>query len=533
MASSWASKLSLPSSETALLSSPGTTILLCALAFALVYLSRLRTGRVRQQLPPGPPALPLLGNLHQLPMAYQEHTLAEWGKHYGDVVYARIIEKPILVLNRAQIARELLEKRGAKYSGRPHSAFILDIVQWVQLVSMPYTERWRRHRRWFQTALQARNILNAYEPLQHIEVRRLLNDILREPDDVIIHLRRYVAALMLGIAYGHSPSSMDDEYIKMVADALHLVIEAGAVSSMLVDFIPFLKYLPAWAPGMGFKRRGLQARSLIRDMERIPLERVKSKMAAGTARPSVATALLEEATRSGTLDEAEEREIASVLGIMYGAGTDTTSTVLSTFILLMVLHPDVLRKAQMEVDSVIGDIRLPDINDRASLPYLDAVLKETYRWLAPVPLGVPHELTEPDEYNGFAMPEGSMVFTNLWAMLRDEEHYLNPDVFDPERFFGLSEDQAEDTDPRRIVFGFGRRICPGRFLADSSIFLAAANIIAVFDIRPARTADGKETLPQPSFIAGAVRHPKPFLCNVQPRSDKIVDLLMTAATAEM
>ncbi|KAH9917058.1 cytochrome P450 [Fomitopsis serialis] len=491
-------------------------------------LSPFQLGFAVRHLPPGPPGLPVLGNLHQLPMTYQERTFAEWGKRYGDVVYARILNKVALVLNRASTARALLEKRGTKYSGRPPTVFVNEIVDWIQVVNMTYTDQWRRHRRWFQTALQARNTRNAYEPLQCTEVRAFLGDLLHKPDDALIHVKRYVAALMLGIAYGYSPSTMDDVYIKRVHEALQIVVEAGGPSALLVDFIPLLKYVPAWMPGMGFKRRGLRARGLIKDMERIPLERVKREMAAGIARPSVATVLLEEAMDTGTLDEAEEWEIASALGMMYAAGTDTTTTVLSTFILAMVLHPEVLKKAQAEIDSVVGNSRLPEFSDRPALPYLEAVLKEVYRWLAPVPMGVPHQLTEDDEYEGFHMPKGSMVFTNIWAMLRDDELYSDPDTFAPERFLGLSDDKAEETDPRRVVFGFGRRLCPGRLLADSTVFIAAASAIAVFDIRKPRAPDGTELPFVPSFNSGIVRHPKAFACEIRARSARAADLILAA-----
>jgi len=344
--------------------------------------------------------------------------------------------------------------------------------------------------------------------------------------------RSYVAALMLGVAYGYSPSTMDDSYIKMVQEALQIVVEAGGPSALLVDFMPILKHVPAWMPGMEFKRKGLRARGLIKDMERTPLERVKREMAAGIARPSIATVLLEEAMDTGSLDEAEEQEIASALGMMYAAGTDTTTTVLTTFILAMVLHPEVLKKAQAEIDSVVGNVRLPESSDRPALPYLEAVLKEVYRWLTPVPMGVPHQLTEEDEYEGFHMPKGSMVFTNIWAMLRDDEVYSDPDTFDPGRFLGLSEDKAEETDPRRVVFGFGRRLCPGRLLADSSVFIAAASVIAVFDIRKPTAPDGTEIALAPSFTSGIVRHPQPFACEIRPRSGKTADLVLADGRPE-
>lgn len=101
---------------------------------------------------------------------------------------------------------------------------------------------------------------------------------------------------MLGIAYGHSPASLADDYIKRTEEAISLAIEGGGPASNLVDFFPVreyiastwialvahcpdsVKYVPSWVPGMGFKRRGLRARTMIRDTERIPLETLMRKM---------------------------------------------------------------------------------------------------------------------------------------------------------------------------------------------------------------------------------------------------------------
>ncbi|KAH9917063.1 cytochrome P450 [Fomitopsis serialis] len=399
---------------------------------------------------------------------------------------------------------------------------------------MPYADRWRRHRRWFQNTLLARNALNAYEPLQRDELQKLLRDLLRDPGEALAHLKRYAAALMLGVAYGYSPSTMDDEFVRMTEEAMHLALDGGGPGSALVDFFPARKspHIPPTLLVSSVLRRDVVCGELsggvlvlrsagYKEMHRIPLER-----AAGTARPCVATALLEEAARDGIVEKADEDEISSALGVMYVAGTDTTSAVLVAFVLAMVLHPDVLRKAQAEVDSVVGDGRLPEPDDRAALPYLEAVLKEVYRWLAPAPLGTPHELTEHDEYAGFHMPKGALIVTNIWAMSRDEQYFTDPDRFDPERFLDVGADAGEAMDPRKFVFGFGRRICPGRVLADQSIFIVAATLVAAFDIRPARTPDGNE-IPLKSR-SRLEQHPKPFVCDISPRSGK-ADLILGTA----
>ncbi|KAH9917059.1 cytochrome P450 monooxygenase [Fomitopsis serialis] len=512
-------------------------------ALWLVYASwsRIKGGR---RYPPGPKRLPFLGNIHQLPAHYQHVTFKEWGAQYGDVVYARFFSTPVLVLNSVDACRALLDKKGAKYSGRPSFTFHnemyvaarrhygadgltrRDSIEWRNLVLMQYTEQWRRHRRWYRAAFESKAVVDSYRPLQTAEAHKLLSDLLQTPDGFMLHVKKYAVAIIMGLGYGISISSMDDEFIQHVDHAVESVFQSGGPAAMLIDFFPVLKYLPAWMPGAGFKRLARQVQGSIRDMEYIPLRR-----ADGTLKPSIASSILEETMKDGKLGVADEREIASALGALYAAGTDTTATTLQCFVLAMVLHPEIQRKAQAELDRVVGDARLPDMGDRDALPYLDAIIMEVYRWCAPVPLGVPHQLLEDDEHMGYTMPRGSTVFSNIWAMTRDEQHYPEPERFDPARFLDTPA-ESDFSDPRRYVFGFGRRICPGRFLADASIWLAAAQILATLDIRKARTPAGAEITPEVQFASGSVSHPKPFACDIRPRSKRSGERVRAALRAD-
>ncbi|KAH9834659.1 cytochrome P450 [Rhodofomes roseus] len=507
----------------------GAAVLACV-ALWLVYASWARFKGFRRY-PPGPRRLPFIGNLLQLPPHYQHLTFMDWGKQYGDVIYARFFSTPVIVLNSIDACRALMDKKGAKYSGRPPFTFHNEIIEWRNLVLMQYTDQWRRHRRWYRAAFESKAVVDTYRPLQMSEAHKLLADLLQNPEQFMLHIKKYAVAIIMGLGYGISISSMDDEFIQHVDHAVESVFQSGGPAALLVDFFPILKYLPAWMPGAGFKRLARQVQGSIRDMEYIPLRRVQKAMAAGTVKPSIASSILEETMKDGRLSVADEREIASALGALYAAGTDTTATTTQCFMLAMVLNPEVQKKAQAELDRVVGNSRLPDIGDRDALPYLDAIIMEVYRWCAPVPLGVPHQLLEEDEHMGYRMPRGSTVFSNIWAMTRDEQHYADPERFDPERFLDVT-DESDFSDPRKYVFGFGRRICPGRFLADASIWLAAANILATLDIRKARTPTGEEITPEVQFASGSVSHPKPFVCNIRPRSSKSNELVLRALRAD-
>ncbi|KAK0191703.1 cytochrome P450 [Armillaria mellea] len=177
-----------------------------------------------------------------------------------------------------------------------------------------------------------------------------------------------------------------------------------------------------------------------------------------------------------------------------------------------VTRTDVQNAAQNEIDTVLGNQCLPNLGDQRSLPYISALFKEVLRYSPAARLGLPHRVTEEDNYGGYRIPKNSTVMANIWAICRDPSVYPDPDTFDPNRF--LSRDEM---DPRKLAFGFGRRVCPGAVFAEASLFLNIANILACFDIlKPLDTKTGKEYLPVITYTVGITSHPSPFKCQIVP-----------------
>lgn len=199
----------------------------------------------------------------------------------------------------------------------------------------------------------------------------------------------------------------------------------------------------------------------------------------------------------------------------------------------MVLHPEVQAKARAELDDLLSfsspssSKRLPTHEDRASLPYLNAVLSEIYRWNPAAPLGVAHRLTQDDIYEGHFIPEGTTVIPNIWAMLHDENVYPNPMVFNPERFMPSqpspsqnpeSSDMPLNPDPRLFAFGFGRRICVGQHFADSALFIAISSLLSTLTFSKARDLETGELIDPEVVYPSFVGHPKPFRCSIAVRA---------------
>jgi len=212
---------------------------------------------------------------------------------------------------------------------------------------------------------------------------------------------------------------------------------------------------------------------------------------------------------------------------MYIAAVETTVSTLRTFFLAMALNPHVVRKAQAELDNVLGGDRLPDFSDQDSLPYISAITKELFRWGCPLPIGVPKRVVDDDTYNGYFIPAGTTMIENVWAIFHDESIYPSPRTYDPERYLKDGKLDPHVKDPEERVFGSGRRICPGRHFAIRTIFLNIACILTLFDIE----APIGEKLEAKFNKEHILRKPAPFKCTVKPRSDASLKLMRSACAA--
>ncbi|KAF8880681.1 cytochrome P450 [Infundibulicybe gibba] len=382
---------------------------------------------------------------------------------------------------------------------------------------LPYGSAWRAHRRMFHEHFHV-GAVSRYQPIQARESRRLLQRLLDTPDDFMHHIRHGFSAAIMDIAYGIKVKDTNDPYTAIAEEVLAAVAKAGVPGSFLVDLIPILKYVPAWMPGAGFKRKAAHWRSLVHKMTDEPWEAVQENIRRGGAPPSLAATLIDDLPDDER--RAEEEEVAkSIATVTYAGGADTTVSSVQTFFLAMAMHPDVQCKAQAEIDSVVGSSRLPEFADRESLAYVNALIKEIMRWKPVAPLAVAHSSIEDDEYDGYFIPKGSIIFGNTWAILHDPDEFPEPDQFRPERYLNADgTPNLKRRDPQVAVFGFGRRICPGRYLSDNSLYSYVSTVLATFNITPPLDADGKYVKIEGKMTAGSLCYPEPFACVIKPRS---------------
>ncbi|KAF8751768.1 cytochrome p450 [Rhizoctonia solani] len=325
-----------------------------------------------------------------------------------------------------------------------------------------------------------------------------------------------LSGTLLRSIYGYSIGGKDDPLLEQAMEFVQNLCEAAIPGNFLVNTFPSLRYIPSWFPGARWKQVAREWREQKNKTLNDFYSKTKEKIALGNHEQSIIASSLSEAKALGLSSE-EADDYLSHIGItLYLGGTDTTCNVILVFFIAMIHFPATQQKAQAEIDEVIGDSRLPEMEDMHQLPYTNCLIQEVLRWCPIVPLGVPHAASKDDFYRGFYIPKGATVIGNIWAMSRDKRFYKDPEEFNPDRF-------SDPLVPPCPAFGFGRRECPGIHFAESSLFSIIASILASFNIKGPENI--KSSAPELVSTNDFVFHPKEFEVLMEPRSVKHAHLI--------
>ncbi|KAG1771257.1 cytochrome P450, partial [Suillus occidentalis] len=492
-------------------------IILFVAAVAVFFYSRRRD---RLPLPPGPPPKFLIGNVHQLlPKKEPWRAYITWAEIYGPIFSFRVPNRQFIVLSSLKAATELLDARATTYSDRP-KIWMLELAKRnLTLFNMSFNHPYfKAYRTVLKNSLSTRAIQN-YQSIQTEECRVLLDGLHKDPACFADHIgSRNAAAVILNLAYGWKVTGDDDRFSTMIRLAFESNARLSLPGRWWVEGMPFLRFLPSWFPGAGFKRTAIDHGKRLSITDTVPFNWTKKQIQSGSyTRSFVSEQLLPE--DGSTVSAQQEEIIMRCSQVIYAGGFDTTASSMKSFILAMVLFPEVQMLAQAEIDAVVGQDRFPTFGDRDKLPYIEALILELLRWAPVAPQGVPHHAMREDVYEGYRIPKGAVIIPNLMSMSRDKEMYPDPSVFRPERFLGSSP----QLDPRKLFFGFGRRRCPGSHLAEASLYHNISCILAAFTIARPLDERGEEFTPPPEYEnVGILCHPKPFECRFIPRNQDLL-----------
>ncbi|KAJ7617103.1 cytochrome P450 [Roridomyces roridus] len=477
-----------------------TAILLCTTVYAIHEKLRLRLA-----LPPGPRGRFISGVTAILPRSEPWKKYAEWAARYGGSMTSfRVYNRHILILNTHTAVSDLLDRRAQLYSERPVlQMYHLICGRGLSVFNIPASyPRHKLYRRLLKSGLNL-SPADVSETLEE-EVGVLMRGLVERPGEWRRHLRRNAAAVIMKIAFGYSISQESDPFISAAEQSSKISVWAMEPGRWLVDYCPILRYIPSWLPCAGFKRQGAEWRSLLDELGEVPHQWVKEQMAAGTALPSFT---------SRHLSHHEDEDVVKwSAAALYVGATDTTIAATTSFIMLMALHPAIQKRAREEI--MLVSSAAPSVADVKNSSYLGAVLKEVLRYAPVANLALPHSVSQEDTYAGYRIPAGTTVLPNVWAIMHDAEMYPKPFTFNPERFLGNHGCDQGQQDPNRWAWGFGRRVCPGRHLAETMLLLNMASLLYHFDISP---ESPEQFLKEVEFTSGHTSHIKPFAVRFEPR----------------
>lgn len=362
------------SSTNTMFSTPSLSTAAVWLA-VLVFLVQhaLKKSTEARRLPPGPKTLPLIGNLHHLPKRRQFEEFYRWSKEYGPVMYLDMAGQPFIVLSSHQAAQDLLSRRSARYSDRPRRVMCGELVtKGMHMLLRPYDAAYKLHQRMEAPLLSVR-AAKSYTPLQDLEARQLLFDVLKESDavgekglDASHYFERSMASFIYGLAYGYRLKTGHEESFEAAKRVQAEFARTGVVGAYIVDTLPVLNKLPAFlapwkkeAEELYQLEESLHVGNMRRGLESLGWNFTKHYF--------------------NNCPEAKgmpEVEVAFDLGILADAALDTSTVTMEWFVVAWITSGQKwVAKAQELLDKVVGRGRMPQFEDRDRLAYIEAIGK--------------------------------------------------------------------------------------------------------------------------------------------------------------
>ncbi|XP_024531689.1 cytochrome P450 71A1-like [Selaginella moellendorffii] len=433
-----------------------------------------------KSVPPGPPSFPIVGSLFSLRQPLHRH-FSELSKRYGPLIYLKIGTVPFLVVNDARTAEVVFKVHDVEFADRGRSEYFrLFSFDWKDMVFGPYGNLWKRMRKISVMHLFSNKMVNSSTDYRRSELQIAIQSILQchkqgKPVRVRKIMGNYVSGSISLTLFGKKGLEAAVGILdQMSSQALNLNVG---------QLIPALDRFDLH--GMNAKMQNKFLPPLKAIIDDIIEEHKLNKAQVGSDKfvPKDFTDVLISLEKEDAL---EDISIVALLADMIAAALETTISALEWMMAEMANNPQVVKKAQDELDKVIGKGRLVEESDLMSLPYIEAIVKETLRLHPPLPLALPHFSRKETTVNGYRIPAGCTMLINIWAIGRDQTYWSEPEVFRPERFL---ENQAGiiGQNFNVIPFSAGRRRCPGYPLALRSMGFLLASLLQVFNWNP----DGK------------------------------------------
>ncbi|XP_006350345.1 cytochrome P450 71A1-like [Solanum tuberosum] len=465
----------------------------------------------KRNVPPGPRPWPIIGNLNLIGSLPHE-SLHNLSQKYGDLMLLKFGSKPVLIASSPEMAKEILKTHDAIFSSRPaltagkYISFNYSDVSWA-----PYGAHWRQSRKIYQTEIFSPKRLESFEYIR-VEERRNLISRLHVLSGKKIFLRHHLTEFTLSIISRMVMSGTyhRDESIENLQGMLDEWFILGGVIN-IGDWIPWLN----WLDLQGYIKRMKALDKKLREFFKYVLEDHKAKGKEDSAPKDMVDVLLQLVDDPNLEVKITTDNLMGLILDLLAGGTDTSATTVEWAFQELVRNPNVIEKANEELDRTIGKGRWVEEEDLSQLPYIEAIIKETFRLHPLTPLIPPHYSIEECNVVGYDIPKGTMAFVNIWSLGRNPNYWDRPQEFIPERF--LENDiNIKGKNFTMLPFGSGRRRCPGYSLGIKLVGTTLANLLHGFHWRLTGDINPEEI--SMKEIYGLTTHPeKSISMIVEPR----------------
>ncbi|KAH9330384.1 hypothetical protein KI387_002492, partial [Taxus chinensis] len=459
-------------------------VIVAALGFATVSLWAIFGHKDGRRQPPGPKALPIIGHFHLLTDTSKplHQILSSLSAKYGPIINLRFGSQPVLVISSSELAKQCYSRNDLAFTSRPqlaqgkHLGYDYYVLGWA-----PYGAYWRNVRQICVVELLSSKRIHFFHPKRTREISKAINSLFQQGlDHNIINMSQFFFQLTFNLLLGMiiGDQSFGDDSTVSYAEMKRTIEESFVLHGTICirDYIPWLKR---------FDLQGQEkAMKIVQRKLDCYLQRIVEKHREKNSNKDEDQLDFIDVLISEEKDEAISDKDAFQLLL---AGTDTSSVTLEWALSLLLCHPNKLKNAQDELDSIIGQKRVVEESDIGQLKYLQAIVKETLRLYPAGPLLLPHQSTEACTVGGLHIPPGTTFMMNAWAIHRDEKVWSKPLEFIPERLMevrgerGVGNIYNMENECEMIPFGAGRRGCPGVSLAMTTMHITLARLLQGFN----------------------------------------------------
>ncbi|XP_078278389.1 cytochrome P450 2D6-like isoform X1 [Rhinoraja longicauda] len=459
--------------------------------FALVF-DLMKRWKKCANYPPGPRALPFLGNLLQVDLNNPHLSFAKLRKKYGDVMSLDFGWTNVVVLSGYKALKEALVKKSEDFADRPELPVYEKIFKRFGegIVLAKYGPWWKAQRKFALLTLKNFGLGKKSLELRIVEEAGFLNQAFEgeqgSPFDPHIPLTYANSNIICSIIFGDRFEYHDEWFLGCLHILEESIVLEGGFWGQMTNALPFIRHLP------GPQQKIFENQNKITQHLQTIVTRHKESWDPDDPRDFIdAFFTQQEKTKHIPNTSFLESNLVGTLWSLFAAGTETTSTTLNWALLFMVLHPDVQSQVHEEIDRVIGNGRKPKMEDREEMPFTNAVIHETQRLGNIVPISLPHETYRDTEVMGYTIPKGTTIFPNITSALYDEDIWLTPREFNPGHF--LNSDRMFVKPEAFIPFSAGHRVCLGEQLAKTELFIFFTSLLQHF------TFFLPENEPRPNF----------------------------------